>query len=491
MSSISLREADQSPAIESLRQNFRAGIVRQILCAPTGAGKTVMGAYLLQECLRNLRRAIFVCDRVTLVNQTSAALDKWGIEHGVIQAGHWRSRGYEKIQVCSAQTLAKRGWPECDLAIVDECHTQYKSTTRYLMDSGVRTVGLTATPFTTGLGKTYQAVVQASTTNQLIGSGDLSDYQIYTPSRPDMEGAAQNGMGEWTATACSERMAPVTGDIVEWYLKLSKGRKFICFGSDVADCDSIRDKFLAAGILAESCTYRTPDKIAAGMIEEFGKPDSSIRGLISVAKLAKGFDVPDVGCVIMARPLRRSLSEHIQSLGRGLRASPLTSKDGCNIHDHTGNCERFWHEMMDYFEVGAGRLCDGTKEDPNAPEKKKKEPTTCPLCRRTHDRAPYCPFCGFEYRAPSKDKAPAPGELVKVDKKKGLDPERVDFYAQLLGYAREHNYNPGWAAHRYKLMYRAWPPRGMRPMPKKPEPKMANWILYTNIRQAKARKRRR
>jgi hypothetical protein len=68
------------------------------------------------------------------------------------------------------------------------------------------------------------------------------------------------------------------------------------------------------------------------MVEEFRKPDSYIRGLISVAALSKGFDVSDCGVIIMARPLRSSLSEHIQILGRGLRTHP--GKEECIVLDH-------------------------------------------------------------------------------------------------------------------------------------------------------------
>ena len=70
------------------------------------------------------------------------------------------------------------------------------------------------------------------------------------------------------------------------------------------------------------------------ILKEYRKPDSAIRVLISVEALAKGFDVPDVGCVVDCRPLRKSLSTAIQMWGRGLRSSPETGKTDCILLDH-------------------------------------------------------------------------------------------------------------------------------------------------------------
>ena len=118
MKSIELRPY-QLDAIERLRDGIRAGFRNQILCAPTGSGKTIIGAHLINECKNKGKRAIFVCDRLNLVDQTSLRFDEFGIDHGIIQANHWRTRLYEPVQVASAQTLARRQWPDADLIIID------------------------------------------------------------------------------------------------------------------------------------------------------------------------------------------------------------------------------------------------------------------------------------------------------------------------------------------------------------------------------------
>jgi len=71
------------------------------------------------------KRSIFVCDRQTLVNQTSKRFDQFGILHGVTMGAYTRGRG-NNTQVASAQTLEKRkfwftGDRKPDLVVIDEC----------------------------------------------------------------------------------------------------------------------------------------------------------------------------------------------------------------------------------------------------------------------------------------------------------------------------------------------------------------------------------
>jgi superfamily II DNA or RNA helicase len=85
---------------------------KQFLVAPTGAGKTEIAMALVQEAERKFSRTAFIIDRVSLCDQTSQRYDVNGIAHGVIQADHWRWKPYERHQICSVQTLARRGSPK-------------------------------------------------------------------------------------------------------------------------------------------------------------------------------------------------------------------------------------------------------------------------------------------------------------------------------------------------------------------------------------------
>ena len=80
----------QLEAVDALRDGLRNGHKRQMLCAPTGAGKTEIAIHLMQEAERAGSRVVFFADRVTLVDQTSRRLSGYGLMHGIIQANNSR-----------------------------------------------------------------------------------------------------------------------------------------------------------------------------------------------------------------------------------------------------------------------------------------------------------------------------------------------------------------------------------------------------------------
>src|SRR6185312_2212875 len=187
----------------------------------------------------------------------------------------------------------------------------------------------------------------------------------------------------------------IVGDVVAEYVKHGEGRKFICSAVDTAHVEELARQFTGAGIQVATYTYKDRTDDRADTTREFRKPDSGIRGLVTVTAASRGFDVPDVSCIIMARPLRKSLAEHIQLCGRGLRIAE--GKDDCLILDHAGNCARFYDACETFFDAGQSELDDGSKRTRKAPEKKEREPVKCPQCRALHMPAPRCPSCGHEY----------------------------------------------------------------------------------------------
>ncbi len=111
----------QESAHQALRQGFKEGHRCQLIAAPTGAGKSILALRIIHEALLRGKRAVFLADRTTLINQTSSAADAVGLtQHAIIQAGHARRDSSLPFQIASAQTISKRGfWPALDVLVVD------------------------------------------------------------------------------------------------------------------------------------------------------------------------------------------------------------------------------------------------------------------------------------------------------------------------------------------------------------------------------------
>lgn len=433
--------AFQHAAHEALRQGFRDGHKNQLIMAPTGAGKTYLGHRIAHEALLKGRKVVFVCDRTTLINQTSKTADAYGLSaHGIVQANHWRRAADMPYQIASAQTIAKRGfWPAADVIIIDEAHTQLKVWTEFVNETKAACIGLSATPFSPGLGKLFTNLINATTMHDLTQSGVLVPMRVMTCKRADMTGAATAG-GEWTDGAAEERGMQIVGDVVKEWVAHGEHRKTIVFGATIKHCQELARQFLDAGVMAAVFTSETTAAEREMLVKEYSKADSSLRVLISVEALAKGFDVPDVGCVVDCRPLRKSLSTAIQMWGRGLRSSPETGKKDCILLDHSGNIVRFAEDFSEIFFNGLDALDMGEKLDKKIRrDDEEHEAKGCPSCgyKPFHKR---CMSCGFEKQEPALQEAVAGvmEEVVMLGKKKLADDHR-HLWEQLCTYARGHS----------------------------------------------------
>lgn len=397
----------QYEAVEELRIGIRAGHRAQILVAPTGAGKTMIATSMIRDANRKGSDTYFIVDRVQLVNQTSAMLDRYGIDHGVRQADHWRFRPYLKTQVCSAQTLEKTRGFKADggLIFIDEAHSTRDYIIELIKSTTSRVIGLTATPFTKGLADAYTNVVNVTTTNQLIAQNFLTPVRAFACVEPDMDGA-RIVAGEYANKEIEERGGKIVGDIVaEWTQKTSEHFggpvKTIVFSATVAHGEEICRAFQKAGHNFAQVSFLTEESERAAILAEFSKPDSRYVGLVSVDALAKGFDQVDIMAGIDARPLRKSFSTFVQMLGRVMRIAPGAAKERFGYAlwlDHSGNYLRFQHDLADLFENGVKELDDG-KLDATArkkPDEKEKQELVCSCGAILPPAAKVCPACGKE-----------------------------------------------------------------------------------------------
>jgi superfamily II DNA or RNA helicase len=450
----------QVDTLDALRKGFASGARSQVLYAPTGAGKTEMAIALLEATRTKGNRAAMLLDRIVLCDQTSQRLTKYDIEHGVLQSGHWRYRPYELIQVCSAQTLEKRGqFPGLNLLIVDECHQTREQTVSFIKaNPEVRVIGLTATPFTKGLANIYSNVVSTVTTKQLVDQKVLVPLRVFIAKEVDMTDAKKVA-GEWSQAESTKRGMKITGDIVrEWIKKthevFGKPRKTIVFCSGVEHGTDLARSFAEQGYNFISISYMDDDQYKKDVIEDFSRADTEIDGLIATDILTKGFDVPDVMIGVSARPFSKSLSSHIQQMGRVMRC--CEGKEYALWLDHSGNYLRFRDDWEDVYENGVHELDDGKeKTKPELTEKEKTE-AKCPVCEAYFPRyMDMCANCGHVREKKNKVEA-VPGEMEELTSAMSRDNKQL-WWSMLQYFVQYNGWSSGRAANVYKEKFGVWP----------------------------------
>ncbi|MFN6824410.1 ATP-dependent helicase, partial [Proteus mirabilis] len=70
--------------------------------------------------------------------------------------------------------------------IIDEAHLRRKKILEVISESEFKVIGLSGTPFAPFLGHYYETLIKPTTMKELIKRGDLSSYEFYAPTKPDL-----------------------------------------------------------------------------------------------------------------------------------------------------------------------------------------------------------------------------------------------------------------------------------------------------------------
>jgi superfamily II DNA or RNA helicase len=474
----------QQFALDALRSSLAGGKRRPMLAMPTGGGKTLLAAAIVEGVLRREKRVVFVVPALSLIDQTVTAFWNEGIRGvGVIQGDHIDTDWSRPVQVASVQTLQRRGYPDADVVIIDEAHRWFKSYATWMADPAWQNkpfIGLSATPWTKGLGKHFDDLIIAATPQRLINEGYLSPFRVFAPSHPDLTGVGTVG-GDYHEGQLAEAMnkAPLVADIVETWLKRGEDRPTLCFAVDRAHAKALEAKFQAAGVPTAYIDAYTKPIDREVIRRRFHAGD--VRVVCNIGTLTTGVDW-DVRCLILARPTKSEML-FVQIVGRGLRTAE--GKQDCLILDHSdthlrlGFATDIHHDALD---DGDGVRRAGCKSSEALPKE-------CPKC--TYLRPPkmsLCPACGFKPERVSKIECDD-GDLIELRgrKTKAARFEKEALFGQLRVYARRKGYSDGWASNQFKGLFGVWP-NAVRHCPdREPTPEVLSWIKSRQIAYAKAR----
>lgn len=327
--------------------------VRVMMQLPTGGGKTIIAAYLLSDWLRDGRKAVWLTHRKELAEQTRAMLadahisamtdirwnpgtDAPAMSHGVV--------------ILMAQTVSRRtarrsvwdGYTGDDLLVIDEAHhATADGWARAMQQWPGRIIGMTATPWRLskkeGFDHLFSELVCGPQTSELQAERWLCEAQVRIPP-PDgrILGGEIDRTGEYTESgierANQNRRDVMTAQALLFWQKHAQRRQTIIYAVSVDHANNLAAVFNDAGIPAGVMLGDTPAIERDKLIADFkdGKP----KILVNVAVATEGFDLPDAGCVVLARPTK-SLALYLQMAGRGLR--PKNDDSNCTLLDLAGN----------------------------------------------------------------------------------------------------------------------------------------------------------
>jgi DNA repair protein RadD len=482
----------QEQAIEKLRAALRVGKMRPLLQAPTGAGKTTIAARMTANAIARGKHVLFVSPYGTLVDQTRAAFKAEGIKRiGIMQADR-PTDPFAPVQIGTVQTLARREKPQVDLVFVDEAHSLNADLFTWMESpemAAVPFVGLSATPWTAGLGRHYDHLVVAATTRELIEAGRLSRFIVFSPSAPDLA-AVRITHGDFNKgeLAGATNTTGLVGDIIDNWFSRARGLPTIAFCVDRKHAQHVEQRFREAGVASEYLDGETPHAAREAIFARFRSDETKV--IVNIDVLTAGFDA-DVRCVIDARPTKSEM-RYVQALGRGLRLA--LGKDKLVILDHAGNTERLgFVDSIHHDQLDDGKARTASR---NTAERKTADVGICRSCKAVMPGSMRtCEACG--HVEPAKTQViETSAKLVEFGKAQTATRsmpsvfDQAEFFAELRGCAAERGYAPGWAAHKFRERFGVWPKHTLvrNAEPRQPSLKTRNWIVSRQIAAAWSRK---
>jgi superfamily II DNA or RNA helicase len=490
----------QDNVIEDFNREVAAGRKRIICVAPTGSGKTVIGSVIIKSRIEQRRGVLVVAHRREIITQTSEKLRANGVPHGIILAGV-EPRPFEFVQVASIQTLWSRAitretmeLPQAELLVVDEAHhcpaDTYTKIIKAYPDAIV--LGLTATPCRgdgRGLGGIFETIIECPQVAELIAQGFLVKARVYAPVNPDLRGV-HTVAGDYNEGELADRMdrSKLIGDAVTHWHKYSERRRTVAFAVNVAHSVHLRDEFIKSGVRAEHIDGSTPKPERDASLARLASGEIEL--IANCMVLTEGWDMPEAGCCILARPTKK-MGLYRQMIGRVLR--PSEGKPDAIILDHSGAVFRhgFAEDPVEWT-LDPDIRAESAKHTTRLSEYSNSRLLECSQCSAIRVAGEPCPSCGFLPQRPPRPVPILPGELGLVrgghaNPSEYTPEERARWHAMLAYIAAERSYRPGWIAVNFKEKFKAWPPYGAVAQPIPPTPEVRSWVRSRQIAYAKAK----
>ncbi|KDQ16273.1 hypothetical protein BOTBODRAFT_30973 [Botryobasidium botryosum FD-172 SS1] len=363
----------QEACIESCVEALNSGVSRIGVSAPTGSGKTTIFVSLISRLPTppnrpSATRAIVIVNSIELAKQAAQQVKTMcpDLSVEVEQGQRYKASGAADVTVATYQTLmgsrrlAKFDPTTIKAVIVDEAHhAAAPSYIRVLshFDPSIRAsflrdetqtandtldvpsiIGFSAT-FSRhdglALGKVFQRIVYHSDFLDMIKEQWLCNVRFTSVhANLDLTSVTINTRsGDFNPTSLAHVINTDTiNDLVfkTWLDRAATRKSTLIFCVNIAHVRDLTNKFREYGVDARYLYSGTPAFERRVLIQEFREGKYPV--LVNCAILTEGADIPNIDCVIVARPTR-SRNLFAQMIGRGMRLSPGTGKEDCRIID--------------------------------------------------------------------------------------------------------------------------------------------------------------
>jgi len=391
---IVLREYQQT-LIASLRSSILKGHKKVVLCAPTGAGKTIMFTYMIAEHIKKGGRALVFTHRKELLKQAGSSFEKFGLTPEFINAGSKPDLD-KPLHVAMIETFDRRKddlslfLQQKTLIIIDECHINNFTKSFEHIGNDTVVIGATATPYRKGadipsLSEFYTDLVQDVDTPDLVRLGFLSTAESFgVKIRMDK----MTKKGDDFDTAKYYREQKMYAGVVDNWRRLTPNKKTLLFASNVNSSIEVCQEFILNGIDARHIDAKTPAHKRTETLDWFENTDGAV--LCNCGILTAGYDCPDIEVIVLYRATT-SLPLFLQMVGRGSRITPTKSK--FTILDFGNNIHRlgFWEN---------NRIWTLQKDEQRTNEK--EDAGFIKMCKKCGAILPpsakVCPYCSAEIK---------------------------------------------------------------------------------------------
>ncbi|CAK2910780.1 putative DNA repair helicase RadD [Vibrio crassostreae] len=351
----------QADSVKSVIHYFRKHQTPAVLVLPTGAGKSLV----IAELARLAKGRVLVLAHVKeLVEQNHEKYEGYGLKGSVFSAGLGRKETDQQVVFASVQSVVRNldsFSNQFSLLVIDECHrvpdektSSYQKVITHLREnnSGIKVLGLTATPYRLGMGWLYQYHTRGQVRSEeprffrdcifelpiryLLDEGFLTparmiDAPVLSYDFSQLKPASTGRYKEAELDMVIEQSKRATPQIVDQIIELAQDKLGIMvFAATVRHAQEI------LGLLPEGeasiVIGDTPTLERDQIINDF--KERKIKFLVNVSVLTTGFDAPHVDLIAILRPTE-SISLYQQIVGRGLRLSP--GKKECLVLDYAGN----------------------------------------------------------------------------------------------------------------------------------------------------------